>query len=283
MPVGVRRRARRPVTGCRSSVTARLDHPNRMTTCAGACCLLRRMEPVLRRFRFASVKDPSRCRLDPREGQDPVLALILERAGAGSRPGARSDPYSVRGSVSAGMCLMPETTDLVASFDRICGCSAGALTGSYLASGQASLAASTYTDAAKRRYSDRRRLMRGRPIVNLDLLFGELLAARRPHSRAGLVRGPDVRAVAVSPGRRPILANPPRRPHDPDRHPSDRPGRHSRPHRAPRRLGHRDAHGAGQPRPQRRQPDYEAGDALANEPARRPRSASGSMKAGGLS
>ena len=51
-----------------------------------------------------------------------------------------------------------------------------------------------------------------------------------------------------------------RRPHDPDRHPATRAGRHRRPRRVPRRLGHRDAHGAGQPRPQRRQPYYEAGE-----------------------
>ena len=59
----------------------------------------------------------------------------------------------------------------------------------------------------------------------------------------------DVRRPPRIARRRPIHADPPRRSHDPDRHPADRAGRHSRPHRVPRRLGHRDAHGAGPPRP----------------------------------
>ena len=154
-----------------------------------------------------------RWRLDPRQSRDPVLALILERAAAGSVPGARSDPHVVclaiegggmRGSVSAGMCVVLEAAGLVGSFDRIYGCSAGALNGAFTASGQATLGATTYMDSADRRFIDLRRLIRGRPVVDLDLLFDELLAVGRPFSAAGLARGPEFRALAVSPRRRRI-------------------------------------------------------------------------------
>ena len=149
-----------------------------------------------------------RWRLDPRQSRDPVLALILERAAAGSVPGARSDPHVVclaiegggmRGSVSAGMCVVLEAAGLVGSFDRIYGCSAGALNGAFTASGQAALGATTYMDSADRRFIDLRRLIRGRPVVDLDLLFEELLASGRPFSAEGLARGPEFRALAVSP------------------------------------------------------------------------------------
>lgn len=105
----------------------------------------------------------------------------------------------MRGSVSAGMCVALEAAGLIPSFDRIYGCSAGSLNGSFSAAGQAALGASTYEDSADRRFIDPRRLIRGRPVVDLDLLFEELLAARRPFSAEGLARGPDFRAVTVSP------------------------------------------------------------------------------------
>ena len=145
---------------------------------------------------------------DPTEAGDPVMRVVLERAAAGSRPGARSDPHVVclaiegggmRGSVSAGMCVVLEAAGLVPSFDRIYGCSAGALNGSYAAAGQATLAASVYQESATRPFIDPRRLLRGQPVVDLGLVFDELLAARRPHSVAGLAGGPSFRALAVAP------------------------------------------------------------------------------------
>ncbi len=161
-----------------------------------------------RRFAEASAHELAGCRLDPRDARDEVLALALERAAAGSLPAARSDPHllclaieggGMRGSVTAGMCVVLEAAGLVASFDRIYGCSAGALNGAFTASGQTRLGATTYADSAERRFIDLRRLIRGSPVVDLDLLFDELLAARRPFSAAGLARGPEFRAVAMSP------------------------------------------------------------------------------------
>jgi predicted patatin/cPLA2 family phospholipase len=105
----------------------------------------------------------------------------------------------MRGSVSAGMCVALEAAGLIPAFDRIYGCSAGALNGAFTAAGQASLGATTYADSASRRFIDARRLVRGRPVVDLELVFDELLARKRPFCRAGLANGPDFRALAVSP------------------------------------------------------------------------------------
>jgi predicted patatin/cPLA2 family phospholipase len=144
----------------------------------------------------------------PSETDDPVLRVLVERTAAGSRPGERRDPHLVclavegggmRGSVSAGMCVALEAAGLVPAFDRIYGCSAGALNGAFTATGQALLGATTYEDSASRRFIDARRLVRGRPMVDLELVFDELLARKRPLCRAGLDNGPDFRALAVSP------------------------------------------------------------------------------------
>ena len=139
-----------------------------------------------------------------------MLRVLLERAAAGSRPDQRDDGHVVclavegggmRGAVTAGMCAALETAGLVPAFDRIYGCSAGAVNGAFTAAGQASLGATIYEECASRRYIDARRLVRGRPVVDLELVFDELLARKRPLSRDGLANGPDFRAVAVSPRR----------------------------------------------------------------------------------
>ena len=138
---------------------------------------------------------------------NPVLRIILERAGAGSRPGARTDDHVVclavegggmRGSVSAGMCVVLEAAGLVGAFDRVYGVSAGALNGAATAAGQAALSATHYQDAASRRVINRARPLLGRPVVDFDFLFQELIARRKPLSFAGLSSGPDFRALAIS-------------------------------------------------------------------------------------
>ena len=144
----------------------------------------------------------------PSETNDPVLRVLLARAAAGSRPGDRSDQHLVclavegagmRGSVSAGMCVALEAAGLVPVFDRIYGCSAGALNGAFTAAGQAWLGATIYEESASRRFINAQQLARGRPIVDLELLFDELLARKRPLCGAGLATGPEFRALAVSP------------------------------------------------------------------------------------
>jgi predicted patatin/cPLA2 family phospholipase len=141
---------------------------------------------------------------------DPLFGLLVARAAADSRPRRRTDPHVVslvvegggmRGAVSAGMCLVLEAAGLMSSVDRVYGCSSGALSGCYAAAGQASLWATSFEDCASRAFIDRSRALRGRPVLDLDFLFDEVIARRRPLSEAGLAVGPEFRAVAVSASR----------------------------------------------------------------------------------
>jgi predicted patatin/cPLA2 family phospholipase len=141
---------------------------------------------------------------------DPLFGLLLERAAMRSHPRRRADPYLValvvegggmRGAVCAGMCLVLEAAGLMAGVDRVYGCSSGAVTGGYAAAGQASLWATSFEDCASRAFIDPARALRGRPVLDLDFLFDEVIARRRPLSAAGLAAGPEVRTVAVSAAR----------------------------------------------------------------------------------
>jgi predicted patatin/cPLA2 family phospholipase len=139
--------------------------------------------------------------------EDPVLAVVMRRAESGSLPGKRSDGHVVslaiegggmRGVVSAGMCAVLEMAGLVPAFDRIYGCSAGALTGCFTAAGQAVLWATTFEDIAGRELIDPARLLRRRPVLDLGFLFETVVGVRKPLSEDGLARGPALRALAVS-------------------------------------------------------------------------------------
>jgi predicted patatin/cPLA2 family phospholipase len=138
---------------------------------------------------------------------DPVIQVILERARAGSRPGSRDDDHVVclavegggmRGAVSAGMCVVLEAAGLSLAFDRVYGVSAGALNGCALAAGQAALSATYYQDAASLRVINRMRPLLGRPVVDFDLLFEDVIASRKPLSFEALSSGPEFRALAAS-------------------------------------------------------------------------------------
>jgi predicted patatin/cPLA2 family phospholipase len=137
----------------------------------------------------------------------PLFGVLLARAREGSRPRHRDDPHVValvvegggmRGAVAAGMCLVLEAAGLMPSVDRIYGCSSGALTGCYAAAGQATQWVAGIRDSACRDFIDPGRALRGGPLLDLDFLFDEVVARRRPLSEAGLAAGPELRAVAVS-------------------------------------------------------------------------------------
>ena len=138
---------------------------------------------------------------------DPVLAVIRRRADAGSLPGRRSDGHQVslaiegggtRSVVAAGMCAVLEEAGLVAAFDRIYGCSAGAITSCFTAAGQAVMWATTFEDTTGRELIDPTRVLRRRPVLDLGFLFDTVIAKRKPLSGDGLARGPELRVLAVS-------------------------------------------------------------------------------------
>src|SRR3954452_12638536 len=113
----------------------------------------------------------------------PLYGVLLARAG--TRPGVRPDPHVValvvegggmRGAVSAGMCLTLEAAGLMSSFDRVYGCSSGALTGCFAAAGQSSVWATSFEHCANRAFIDPRRALRGRPVLDLDYLFDHVIS-----------------------------------------------------------------------------------------------------------
>jgi len=101
------------------------------------------------------------------------------------------------GAVSAGMCVMLDALGLVPAFDRVYGCSAGALNGLWTAAGQAALGATNYEDAASREFISTLRVLRGRPILDLAFLFDQIATHVKPYSVGGLAAGPDFRAIAT--------------------------------------------------------------------------------------
>lgn len=140
------------------------------------------------------------------EVENPVLRIVLGRARTGSRPRARADGHLVclaieggmRGAVSAGMCVVLEAAGLVGGFPRVYGVSAGALNGWATAAGQAALSATHYQDTASANVINRMRPLVRRPVINFDLLFEELIGARKPLSFERLASGPQFRALATS-------------------------------------------------------------------------------------
>jgi hypothetical protein len=103
----------------------------------------------------------------------------------------------MRGAVSPGLCLVLEAAGLVGAFDRIYGVSAGALNG-WATAGQAGVSATHYEDAAHRRVFNRMRPLLGRPVIDFDLLFEEVIVARKPLSFERLVSGRELRVLATS-------------------------------------------------------------------------------------
>lgn len=151
--------------------------------------------------------DPASLLAAPAEVADPVLRILLDRARSGSRPLGRSDSYRVclaiegggmRGAVSAGMCVVLEAAGLVPAIDRIYGVSAGALNGWATAVGQAAFGVTHYQDAVSYGVINRMRPLVGRPLVDFELLFEELIASRKPLSFGHFCGGPDFRALATS-------------------------------------------------------------------------------------
>lgn len=104
----------------------------------------------------------------------------------------------MRGAVSAGMCVVLEAAGLVGAFDRIYGVSAGALNGCATAAGQAALSATYYLDAVSRRVISRRRALVRQPVIDYDVLFEDVISARKPLSFEALAHGPDFRCLATS-------------------------------------------------------------------------------------
>ena len=108
----------------------------------------------------------------------------------------------MRGAVPAGMCLVLEQAGLMPSFDRIYGCSSGALAGCSRRPARRRCGRRASRTPRAARSSTRAARCSGRPVLDLDYLFETVIGQRRPLSADGLARGPELRALAVSAARR---------------------------------------------------------------------------------
>jgi predicted patatin/cPLA2 family phospholipase len=144
---------------------------------------------ILRRF----VEDPllSRPRsvlTDP--PGHPTVELISRRRDSGSLPGHRDDGRRValviegggmRGVVSAGMTAAIEQLGLADSFDEVHGASAGAFNAAFLIARQASYLTGLYQHGfGNPTFVSFRRLLRGRPVFNMDYVVNEVWRSQRP-------------------------------------------------------------------------------------------------------
>lgn len=122
-------------------------------------------------------------------GDRDVLDVLARRRDAGSRPGARRDGLRValviegggmRGAYPGGMVRGLAQLGLRDSFDEIYGTSAGAYNAAAFAIGQGEGAARIYAeDLSGTRFIDFRRPLSGRPVILLDYLIEDVLAANK--------------------------------------------------------------------------------------------------------
>lgn len=104
----------------------------------------------------------------------------------------------MRGVVSAGMVLALEQLGLLSCFDAVYGSSAGAMNGAYFVAGQAAYGTTIYYENINnRQFIDFLRLVRGRPIVDLDFLVDNVMAREKPLDTGRVIRSP-VPLIAVA-------------------------------------------------------------------------------------
>ncbi|MGI9607812.1 MAG: patatin-like phospholipase family protein [Acidimicrobiales bacterium] len=116
-------------------------------------------------------------------GLPPIRDVLLDRLAENSSPGARTDGHHVvlavegggmRGAVSSGMLLALEQLGLRDSFDEVVGTSAGAISGAFFVIGEGTKGSVLYyTVLNSERFVDRRRLVRGESVLDLDYLIGD--------------------------------------------------------------------------------------------------------------
>jgi len=129
-----------------------------------------------------------------------VLDILARRHTRGSVPGARQDNHRValviegggsRAAYSTGMIGVLHELGLADCFDAVYGSSAGALNGAWLLCGRAPAAMAGWTaPGVMRRVMDSRRIVSGRPVVDLDYLINELYTHLLPIDFAAVLASP---------------------------------------------------------------------------------------------
>jgi predicted patatin/cPLA2 family phospholipase len=137
----------------------------------------------------------------------PVVDLLRARAARDSRP-PHGDGASIalcveggamRGVVSAGMVSALEELGLVNGFDAVYGSSAGAINAAYFLAGQAAFGTSIYAEDINNHYFiDLRRILTGRPVVDLGFLLDEVALKRKPLNTARVLASPTPLTVMAT-------------------------------------------------------------------------------------
>jgi predicted patatin/cPLA2 family phospholipase len=119
----------------------------------------------------------------------PVIDLIVDRIGSGSRPGERRDGAVValvaegggmRGVVSGGMVTALHELGARDAFDVVVGTSAGALAGAYFLADQPALGTSIYyEDLVTGEFINWRRALRGGDLMSVDFLLDVVMRERK--------------------------------------------------------------------------------------------------------
>ncbi len=114
-----------------------------------------------------------------------VRELLLARQARGTTPGDRDDEHrlilaveggGMRGAVSSGMLLALEQLGMRNCFDAIVGTSAGAIAGAFFSIGQGTKGSVLYYRVLNsEQFVDRRRLLRGGVILDIDHLIDEAM------------------------------------------------------------------------------------------------------------
>lgn len=121
----------------------------------------------------------------------PVLRLLRDRRRTASKPLSRTDGArlglaieggAMRGIVSASMLVALEEFGFADAFDVVYGCSVGAVNGAYFLAGRGSWypASIYYDDLASREFLDMRKLLAGKPPLNLEYAFRVILDKIKP-------------------------------------------------------------------------------------------------------
>ncbi|MEO3923376.1 patatin-like phospholipase family protein [Micromonosporaceae bacterium B7E4] len=138
----------------------------------------------------------------------PVLEALRQRRATDSRPGNRNDPWKIglavegggmRGIVSAAMLTAIEDLGFHYAFDDVYAASSGAINSAYF------LATNTwyplsiyYDDLACRKFVDFRRALTGRPILDMEYAFENVVEVIKPLDFSAVLKAPIRFHVSVT-------------------------------------------------------------------------------------
>ena len=105
----------------------------------------------------------------------------------------------MRGVVSAAMLSALEELGFASAFDRVYGCSSGAINAAYFLAGETWYPVSIYfDDLTTRRFIDFRRGLFGGNVLNLDYAFEEVVEEIKPLDYEGVIASPVPLVVAIT-------------------------------------------------------------------------------------